>query len=133
MPIRINLLAEQQAAEEARRKDPVKRAIWVGAGLTIVMILWGVSLQLEATADKSSLAKLEAEFQKVEDRGKTAKTDKQAYLNKERDLASLEKYTGSKFLWGNVLDALQRAVVDNVRITEVSAEQHYVPYLEVKS
>ena len=29
MAIRINLLAESQAAEEMRRKDPVKRAVWI--------------------------------------------------------------------------------------------------------
>ena len=31
MPIRLNLLAEAQAAEEARRRDPVKRAVWMAA------------------------------------------------------------------------------------------------------
>ncbi len=34
MPIRLNLLAEAQAAEEMRRRDPVKRALWL-AGLII--------------------------------------------------------------------------------------------------
>ena len=33
MPIRINLLAESQAAEEFRRHDPVKRVIYVAAFL----------------------------------------------------------------------------------------------------
>ena len=38
MPIRINLLAEAQAAEEMRRKDPVKRAVWIG-GFVIFLVL----------------------------------------------------------------------------------------------
>ena len=29
MPIRLNLLAEAQAAEDLRRRDPVKRALWL--------------------------------------------------------------------------------------------------------
>ena len=32
MPIRLNLLAEAQEAEEMRRQDPVKRALLVGSG-----------------------------------------------------------------------------------------------------
>jgi len=40
MPIRLNLLAEAQAAEEARRRDPVKRAIWIGALLVSVVLVW---------------------------------------------------------------------------------------------
>jgi len=38
MPIRINLLAESQALEEMRRRDPVKRAIWVGV-LVVSLLL----------------------------------------------------------------------------------------------
>ena len=37
MPIRLNLLAEAQAAEEARRRDPVKRAIWLAALIIALM------------------------------------------------------------------------------------------------
>ena len=38
MPIRINLLAEAQAAEEMRRRDPVKRALW-GASIVVVGVI----------------------------------------------------------------------------------------------
>ena len=40
MPIHINLLAEAQAAEELRRRDPVKRAIFIGISLVIVALMW---------------------------------------------------------------------------------------------
>lgn len=40
MPIRLNLLAEAQAMEEMRRRDPVKRAIWVGSLLVAVALAW---------------------------------------------------------------------------------------------
>jgi len=48
MPIRLNLLAEAQAIEEMRRHNPVKRAIWVGALLVCLMLVWSSSLQLKA-------------------------------------------------------------------------------------
>ncbi len=46
MAIRINLLAEAQEAEELRRRDPVKRALW-GAGFLVFLVwLWTGSLML---------------------------------------------------------------------------------------
>ena len=47
MPIRINLLAEQQAAEELRRRDPVKRAIWVAGFFVVVVVVWSGYLQFK--------------------------------------------------------------------------------------
>ena len=38
MPIRINYLAEEQAAEDLRRRDPVKRNV-MGAGAVIGLML----------------------------------------------------------------------------------------------
>jgi hypothetical protein len=48
MPIRINLLAEAQAAEELRRRDPVKRVIFCGALMVALMVVWSSSLKLRA-------------------------------------------------------------------------------------
>ena len=47
MPIRINLLAEAQAAEEMRRRDPVKRAVWIAGALVLVVAAWVVFLQVK--------------------------------------------------------------------------------------
>ena len=55
MPIRINLLAESQALEDMRRRDPVKRAIWVGVFLGLVILAWSSSLQLKAMVAKGKL------------------------------------------------------------------------------
>ena len=48
MPIRINLLAEAQALEDLRRRDPVKRASWAGLLLVLLVLVWISSLQLKA-------------------------------------------------------------------------------------
>ena len=45
MPIRINLRAEAQAAVELRRKDPVKRAIVLGAACVAVMVVVSLAIQ----------------------------------------------------------------------------------------
>ena len=44
MPIRINLLAEEQYLVEMRRRDPVKRAAWLGGFVVFLALLWWGSL-----------------------------------------------------------------------------------------
>ena len=48
MPIRINLLAEAQALEEMRRKDPVKRAALAAGALVCLALVYSSYLQLRA-------------------------------------------------------------------------------------
>ena len=62
MPIRLNLLAEAQAAEEARRRDPVKRAAWVSALIIVVTLVWSSSLQFKAILINSEVSRLEAQI-----------------------------------------------------------------------
>ena len=47
MPLRINLLAEAQAAEELRRRNPVKRALWIGGFIVALILLWSSTLQVQ--------------------------------------------------------------------------------------
>src|SRR5258705_11338657 len=62
MPIHINLLAESQALEEMRRRDPVKRAIWVASVLAGVILLWAGYLQSKAMVAKREVNRLEAKL-----------------------------------------------------------------------
>ena len=75
MPIRINLLAEQLAAEEARRRDPVKRAFWAGGALVAVVIVWIISLQLRLVSAKAELSRYESKLAALEENSKEARLD----------------------------------------------------------
>ena len=66
MPIRINLLAEQQAADELRRRDPVKRATWAGGFLVGVLTVWSGYLQVKLMAATSEVNRYESEWKKLE-------------------------------------------------------------------
>ena len=61
MPIRLNLLAEAQAAEELRRRDPVKRALWLSVLVIAGMLAWSSFLQLRTTLANSDLTRMEAQ------------------------------------------------------------------------
>ena len=123
MPIRLNLLAEAQAAAETRRRDPVKRVLWLAALLIALMLVWSSFLQLRATLAGSDVTRLEAqmgartnEFQQVLDNQRKA-GEINARLRVLRQLAS------NRFLNGDLLNALQQTTVDDVQLIRLRVEQ----------
>jgi hypothetical protein len=127
MPIRINLLAEEQAAEEARRRDPVKRGIYAGVGLILLTIAWIGLTQLKVNAAKSELSDLEARLKKVDETSKTVKLDQSLIGETEQKLKSLDRYSSNRFFWGTLMDALQNVTVENIRLVDIKAVQNYIP------
>jgi len=126
MPIRINLLAEAQAAAELRRKNPVKRGIWIGGFLVCVVVLWIAKLQLDISFEKHSYNNIEADW-----KGKMTKystvTSAQIKIGEvDRKLAQLDLLTTNRFLWAPVFNALQKTMVDQVQVTRLIGQQAYV-------
>jgi hypothetical protein len=125
MPIKINLLAEAQAAEELRRRDPVKRAIYLGASLVMLMLVWGGMGQINYSLANQRLTGVQTAIEAHN----TEYTNVMAHLNQiavaKNKLAALEKLQNSRFLQGNLLNALQLATVDGVQLTRMRIEQSY--------
>lgn len=126
MPIRINLLAEQQAAEEARRKDPVKRALWAGSGLVIVMLLWAAMLQLQVNAGRAAFRDIEDRLKKADDEANTYRNIQAQAGDLERRSLALDRYATSRVVWGSALNALQSAAQDSIRLMSVNSSQRYI-------
>src|SRR6266516_671175 len=127
MPIRINLLAEQQAADELRRRDPVKRATWVGGLLVGVLAVWSGYLQVRLMAATSEVNRYEAEWKKLESDYKKVSANMEAAAEAERKWAALQALAKNRFLWANPLNALQfvMVTVDEVQITSLKTSQSY--------
>ena len=125
MPIRINLLAEDQAAEEMRRRDPVKRSIWVGGFLVFLVLLWGLTIFLKTIIAKAELANSEGRWKSMERTAKQVDADRKHITEVEKKLAALTEFTANRFLWANGLDALQQAVLENIYLIRVKVEQSY--------
>jgi hypothetical protein len=133
MPIRINLLAETQAQEELRRRDPVKRAAWIGGGLVCVMAAWSISLQLNALMSKRELNGIQA---KLAARSKEFKSvmENQATLGEmNRKLQALQQLASNRLLYGSLLNAFQQSTLDDVQLTRFRADQTYQFFEEVKA
>ena len=133
MPIRLNLLAESQAAEEARRRDPVKRAIWIGALLLSLMLVWSSSLQLKAMLTKGSLSRVEGQMNVLTNDYKLVLDNQKMVADISHKLASLQQLATNRFLNGTLLNALQRTTHDDVQLVKLRVTQEYTIVEETKA
>jgi hypothetical protein len=125
MPIRINLLAEAKAAEEMRRHDPVKRVIFCGVFLVVLALVWSSSLQLEGMLGKKAVTDRQTAIETRTNEYNHVLTEQQKIAEVKQKLEKLKTFTNSRFLQGNLLNALQQVHVDNVRLTRVRVDQSY--------
>ena len=126
MPIRINLLAEQQAAEEARRRDPIKRALVMGGVFIVFTLLWTLMTYMQVKARRLEYLNEETKFKQLEDNSKAVRGVQADIGDFERRLVSLDRYSTNRVLWANMLDALQRATMDQIRLKSIIANQKYL-------
>jgi len=133
MPIRINLLAESQAIEEMRRKDPVKRAIYAGVVLVLLMLVWSSSLQLKALLVKGDLGRLQAQIESRSKEFKTVLQEQKQLSEAQLKLASLQRLGTNRMLYGTMLNAVQQSIVDDVQLVRLRSEQTYVSTAATKA
>jgi hypothetical protein len=125
MPIHINLLAEAQIAEDLRRRDPVKRAIFAGAFFVALALVWSSSLQLEAMIAKEDLAQVQAEIQSRTNDWQNVLDNQKKVFEARGKLVALQQLTEARFLQGNFLNALQQLSLSGVQLTQIKVDQSY--------
>jgi hypothetical protein len=129
MPIRLNLLAEAQAAAEMRRRDPVKRALWVSGLLITLVLLWCGYLQLRAMMAGSEVGRIELQVLTHTNQYQQVISDQQKSSDIQQKLTALQEMATNRFLNGNLLQALQRTTVDDVQLVRLRVDQAYA-YVE---
>lgn len=134
MPIRINLLAEAHAAEELRRKDPVKRGIYGAVLLVSCVLVWALTLQLKIVAAKHELGSLETQWKAIYKDYQVAVDKRRRSLEVEQKLSALRALNTNRFLWGNALNAFQQTLngIDEVQVVRFKTEQVYHFQEEIK-
>ncbi len=125
MPIRINLLAEAQAAEELRRRDPAKRAGYIAALLVLFVLVWSGSIQMRLITENVKLNRLQASL--------NARTNDYAQIIADQaklgevngKLEKLNRLTTNRFLQANLLNAMQRTTVEGITLSHFRLEQAF--------
>jgi len=133
MPIRLNLLAESQAAEDLRRRDPVKRASWIGGVLVSLMLIWSLSIQFKAILAKQQLSRVESGMALHKAEHQAVQEDLQKLSETTNKLGALRLLSASRLLHGTVLNAFQQAAVDDIQLTKLRIEQQYSLTEELKA
>jgi hypothetical protein len=126
MPIRINLLAESQAAEEMRRRDPVKRAAWIGGFIVCLVLLAALAQQLKISGVRSDITRLEGSWKNIEAKVKEVEEHRRQVREVEQKLSALTQFTTNRMLWATVLDTLQNTTVDNIQLVRLRTEQNFL-------
>jgi len=125
MPIRLNLLAEAQEAEEMRRRDPIKRAVIAGLVLVSLVLMWSSSLQLRIMLARGESGRTDGRIsQRTNDYRLLLQSQAKVSQIAER-LAALERLSTNRFLNATVLDALQRATIDDVHLLRLKIDQNF--------
>jgi hypothetical protein len=125
MPIHINLLAEAQAAEDLRRRDPVKRAIFIGISLVVVSLVWSGMVEINDILAKERFAGVQTAVNAKTNAYQLVESNRKKVDAIQFKLAALQKMQAARFLQGSLLDALQHATVDGVQLTRLRVDQAY--------
>jgi hypothetical protein len=132
MPISINLLAEAQGLEEMRRRDPVKRAIWIGSLLGVLVLIWAGYLQSKAMVANGQLDRMETKLRANTNEYQQVLGSKKKLDDANQKIAKLQQLITNRFLCASVLDALQHTTVDEIQLVRFRSEHEYVFADEVK-
>jgi len=125
MPIHINLLAEAQAAEDLRRRDPVKRAIFLGVSLVAIMLVWSGMVWVNAKLANERLTGVQTAIEAHNGVYSNVLANINKIAAAKSKLDALQKLQSARFLQGNLLNALQLSMVDGVQLTRLRVEQSY--------
>ncbi len=125
MPLHINLLTEAQAAEELRRKDPVKRVALIAAGVVAAVALWCGQKQAQLVMARSELAAMSANWTSKEKNFQQVTETLRAVGDVEAKLNSLVRVSTNRFLWGTALHQLQLSLPPDIVFTRLRSEQAF--------
>jgi len=125
MPIKVNLLAEALAEEDLRRRDPVKRAIYFGALLVVLSLVWFSSILMVHVMESQQLSTIQGEIQTHTNEYSQVQIKLKKIADAQKKLDALKKLSDSRFLQGTLMNAFQQLYVSNVELTRLHVDQSY--------
>ncbi len=115
-----------------RRRDPVKRALIIGGVLVAGMLAWSTILWMKALAYKTEMASTQKIIELHSSEHKEVLNNLKQSDEIMAKINSLDKLATNRFLVANLLDAMQRATMDNIRLVRLRLDQSLTFVEEVK-
>jgi hypothetical protein len=125
MPIRINFLAEQQAADERKRRDPVKRAQLVAGVIIGLLVLRSAYLEFQLMRVNAESRAVASQFKGIESQYRLVRTNDLIASTSRQRLAALRQLATNRFLWANSLNALQYTLVSDIQVSRFKGAQTF--------
>ncbi|HUA67650.1 MAG TPA: hypothetical protein VMA13_03805 [Candidatus Saccharimonadales bacterium] len=126
MAIKINLLAEARAAEDLRRRDPAKRCAYGGVLLVVLFLVWYSAKLAERMMAEETLTNVQSQILQLTNEYSDVTVNLNKISETKKKLAALQQWSNSRFLQGNLLNALQKtAIVPGVQLTHLNVDQDY--------
>jgi len=128
MPIKLNLLAEAQAAEEMRRKDPVRYAFYCSGIIILIALGWIGMNQMLISGKTKEIAGLQDSWNRMKPQYNLVQSNLAIVNEINQQLNLLTNYVTNRFLWANVLNALQQCVTNvstNVQLTRFRTDHNF--------
>jgi len=133
MAIRLNLLAEAQALEDMRRRDPVKRVVFAGVVLALLTLCYSSSVQFKMMMTKSELSRLESELAALNPEYQSIQSNQTQLADITQREHALVRLATNRMLHGTLLNALQHTALPQVQLVRLKTDQSYVYTEEVKA
>ena len=108
-----------------RRKDPVKRAIWAGALLTCLMLVWSSSLQVKAMMANRELNRIQGTMLSFTNDYQQVVENERKVADVQHRIDELNRMSTNRLLQATILNALQKTTVDDVQLMHYKVEQAY--------
>ena len=118
-------MSEALAEEDLRRRDPVKRSIFVGVFLVALSLVWFSSTWLEYKLIQQKESQVQIEMQLHTNEFSQVQTNLKKITDGQHRLGALLQLNTNRFLQGNLLNALQKIYVPNVQLLRVRLDQSF--------
>jgi type IV pilus assembly protein PilM len=119
----INLLAEQVEAAEWRRRDPVRRAVWLAGTAVVAMGLWGGWLIWQTREAEAMARAANEQIRVLQESPGQPLLDSRMASDLEQRTAALAVHGIQRFLVADVLNALQFIRVPQIQLYRLQIDR----------
>lgn len=118
-------MAEALAAEDMRRRNPVKRAGYIGALFVALSLVWYSYTWVAHVALNAQLNQVKNDIQARTKEYDDVQSNRKKSADAQKRMDALLDLSASRFLMGNLLNALQQVYVPNVQVLRLQLIQNY--------
>lgn len=122
MALHLNLYHEVIKAKALKRRDPLKLSIYALSAITVLCACWYLFQLMRLHSVNEELARVKADFDKIEPAAKAAKKQEEELVAKSRASVQLEKRMENRFYWAPVLADIMQVVPQEVQITRMGGD-----------